>query len=521
LENYAIGSSNASYGCISQQGNPSNVGKTSEGIRGKFQIDGTRKSPGQHSYVETTIKPYSNQISSESNLQTSNYSFDSPKKSKLPHGLTVQELKEMTRARLDEQHRNSISSSGKILVYQQPFKVQSVASERTESHFRVDRIQSLETKKAVSPRFVQDQLVLSPHTIGCGPSVSNTSSLHYLPEASVINGVDKRPALHYNRAFEAPSVDLFETESYTSINSNIQSDFNPSIGASFNDFADVPFHRAKTYPGFESNGSRNQFEIPILPNVIYNTPISQFSNSQLSPRNGRVEGQNEYHTVMEVPSELFFPIGKEDSISRASPTRTRFYSDSGTGQRDFEFNRGRTASAPSVSSFFNHTRELFSEKSLGMSHYLSRSEMHVRDNVSEIPNSIAESILDESLHGIQANNSGLSSMVEKLSLDSRAQLPRNPWDNSRFISQTLANSPSLTDDSDLGLEFDSVLSLSGIEPPPGFHVPSEARSSHFLPFSHDQENSSAYRVGTSGAYNSISTVSKSFPSQKNSVFDHC
>jgi hypothetical protein len=511
LENCAIGSLNASTG------NPPNAVTTSGMTRAKFQHDGNKKkSLGQRGHIEATPKPHLSQISAQSNLP---YSYDTPKKSKLPHGLTVQELKEMTRARLDEQNRNSMSKTGKVLVYQKPLNVQSVTSESMESHYRVNNFQPFESKQAISPRLAQERLVLSPHTIDCGPSVNNISSLRYLPDVAVMNGVDRKSNFHYDHAFEMPSLDLFDTESFTSHSSNFQSDYNPSVANGFNDFADVPFHRAQTYPRIGSNVSCNQFDSHVMTNTIYSSPIPQFNNRHSSPRNTWIEIQNDYQTQSNASSELLFP-SNDDGIQRAPPIRTRFYSDSGMLQRDLGYNRGRTASAPSVSPFFAQTRELFCESSLGMSQYLSRTEMQVRDNINDIPSVIAESILDESSFGLQASTSGFSSMVEKLSLDSKTQHPKNPWDHSTLISQTLANSPSLTDDSDLGLEFDSVLSISGIEPPPGFHLPSEERS-FYVPFKHDQETSLFHGVEAIGVYDSNSTVNNSFPSQKHSVTDHC
>ena len=460
-----------------------------------------------------------------------------PQASTLPRGLTVKELKEMTKARLDEQRRQSLTKSKKKQHYQQPQPTRhDIPHDLRENQYHMDRSQQRgpPVTNIGSHGLVQERMLASPSHSFAGPERVLSSPSHayapqlvlsspshgYAPDrmlASPMNGyAPERMHASPSRGFapeRMPSVsshalagppgfqslpsqgslvsgldtsqvhsfgrdgswqqakDAWESGSVASFNSTINSEFQGSE-CNMDELGEIQFHRTRSYPGGPGIGVPDrQYEAPLAP-VYYDNGLTPIQNRRraatLSPRLGLSYLQEDRPFFPSIAglskpldSSTHNPIPIRPSLARTSIVR-----DTGSIGGDPSFNRPRTASAPTVSTFFAMTGEMFGDVCGGLSSLSAvGDDPEPYQSNSELPNSMVESILDES--SSQAPDSDYSSVFRCSSQEARDAGLKNPWGGDVHIG-----SRSLGDDAALALEFDSVLSLSGIDAPPvGYNHP--------------------------------------------------
>ena len=390
-------------------------------------------------------------------------------KSKLPHGLTVQELKEMTKARLqkdaDEQRRRSWKgSSKKKQQYQQPPPRREVPLDVRGSPYHMDHVQQhgAPGMNIANLAYVPDRVLSSP--LQGGPpgfhSVHSQSSLASGTEISQMQSFGRDGSWQQQQHAK----DAWETGSVASHNSTINSEY---LGSEYamDEFTDIPFNRTRSYSnGAGIGGVDRQYEAAGNMGGFYDHGLTPNQNRRraatLSPRLGLSYLHEDRPSFTGVP-ELDIPIDTSShtpiSLRQSPPqsNRARIYSENGVVGDGVTFNRPRTASAPSVSSFLAMTGEMFGEACGG----LSSVGPEFNHSNSELPNSMVESILGDSSTSLPPNNSDYSSVFRNSSQDAGDAEFKNPWGGGGLGSLSIEN------ESNLALEFGSVLSLSGISAP--------------------------------------------------------
>ena len=157
-------------------------------------------------------------------------------------------------------------------------------------------------------------------------------------------------------------------------------------------------------------------------------------------------------------------VGYSPIAIRTSPVppRARINSDNMPRNGDLNYNRQRTASAPSVATFCAMTGEMFGDVCGGLSVVAGDSDFYPGND--ELPNSMAESILDESSAQPHGNDDN-SSVFRSFPSGAVDVGQKNPWlTRNLFGGENGLHTRDV--DEGLSLEFDSVLSLSGIDAPP-------------------------------------------------------
>ncbi len=475
--------------------------------------------------------------------------YPRPQASTLPRGLTVKELKEMTKARLDEQRRRSLSKSKKKLHYQQPQPPRhEVSHDMRENQYHVDHPQQrgppvtnngnhglVQERVLASPSHgyapervlpppsngYTPQLVLASPSRGYPPERMLSSPSHsYAPErmlsspshtlagppgfqslsthGSLVSGLDTSQLHSFGRDGSwQHAKDAWESGSVASLNSTINSEF---LGSECNldELGEIQFHRTRSYPGGPGIGVPDrQYEGSLSMPGYYDPGLTPNQNRRraatLSPRLGLSYLQEDIFpsvTGLSMPldSSAHSPIPIRLS---PHPHRTLVYSEAGAIGGDSRFNRPRTASAPTVSSFFAMTGEMFGDVCGGLSSLSAAgSDPQKYQSNSDLPNSMVESILDET-SSLAHGSSDYSSVFRCSPQEDPDSGLKNPW------GIAVRNEPGNLDDAALALEFDSVLSLSGIDTPPvGYNQSQGPKTALFssLEVSNNHDSADQYRI---------------------------
>lgn len=426
-----------------------------------------------------------------------NHSFESPlnSKSKLPHGLTVQELKEMTKARLDEQRRRSYPKSKKKQHYQQslatgrhepPLDVRENQYNPMDHHVPQQRGPPVTHNNSMNHGYVQQERVLASPSHGyaaaservlASPShglLPGPPGFQSLPsQGSLVSGLDSsqiQSFCHGDGSWQQQQLqhhsnkDAWETGSVASHNSTINSEF---LGSEYNmdEFGEIPFHRTRSYPSGPRIGSSDRnYEAPLSMIGYYDPGLTPNQNRRraatLSPRSG-LSYLHEDRPSFSGVAELNLPMDPLPHTpitirhSPVLPNRTRIYSDNGAIGGDFNCNRPRTSSAPTISSFYSMTNEMFS----GLSSMTGASGLEH----NELPNSMVESILDDSNNILKPDNADFSPVFRNFSPQNTDHAGfMNPWGGESLARGTERRPRDFDQDTALAIELDSVLSLSGI-----------------------------------------------------------
>ncbi|KAI2509452.1 hypothetical protein MHU86_4953 [Fragilaria crotonensis] len=512
--------------------------------------------------------------------------YPRPQASTLPRGLTVKELKEMTKARLDEQRRRSLPKSKKKQHYQQHQPVRhEVSHDMRENQYHLDLPQQrgppvtnngnhglVQERVLASPSHgyapervlaspshgyapervlaspshgyapervlpppsqgYAPQLVLASPSRGYAPDRVLSSPSHcYAPDrmlsspshalagppgfqslstqGSLVSGLDTSQVHSCGRDGSwQHAKDAWESGSVASLNSTINSEF---LGSECNldELGEIQFHRTRSYPGGPGIGVPDrQYEGSLAISGYYDPGLTPNQNRRraatLSPRLG-LSYLQEDRPVFPSITGLSMPL---DSSAHSpipirlspQPHRNRIYSDNGAIGGDFGFNRPRTASAPTVSSFFAMTGEMFGDVCGGLSSLSAAGDDPQRyQSNSELPNSMVESILDES-SSVAPDSSDYSSVFRCSSQDAPHSALKNPW------GAGVQNEPGSLDDAALALEFDSVLSLSGIDTPPaGYNQQQFPQTALFASLGGNNNNDSADQYHIHGLYGNPSS----------------
>lgn len=312
-------------------------------------------------------------------------------KSKLPHGLTVQELKEMTKARLQAEAQEADKSTLAQNHQQAQYHPQ-------EHH--VYPISTVPVEQMASFAGYQDHPAMTrgfgntgattpvtvPPTNGPPgfPSVPSTNSLNSNNLDLQTQGWQQQQQPMPTQQQQQQKMDAWETGSVASINSsNIGSEYlgSESASAYTDEFNEIPFSRNRSFPvgGYEGGF----YDMNLTPN--------RRRACTLSPRVGLLHLHEDRPmfeggvTELKIPSfdssvrnNLGFRMGGEEG-----PNRNRTYS----GGTVPAFNRPRTASAPTVPF---HNDDLFDNSGL--------------ESNDVLPNSVVESVLGGSSSPIGGDN---------------------------------------------------------------------------------------------------------------------
>lgn len=241
------------------------------------------------------------------------------------------------------------------------------------------------------------------------------------------------------------------------------------------EFSEIPFHRTRSYPSGPGMGvSDRNYEAPLNMIGYYDPGLTPNQNRRraatLSPRSG-LSYLHEDRPSFSGTAELNLPMDPLPHTpitmrhSPVLPNRSRIYSDNGAIGGDFTFNRPRTASAPTVSNFYSMTNEMFG----GLSSMTGATGLEH----SELPNSMVESILDESSNSIlPPDNAHFSPVFRNFSPHNTDHAGyMNPWGGESLARDMERRRGDSDQVAGLAIELDSVLSLSGINSSPDSFSP--------------------------------------------------
>lgn len=494
--------------------------------------------------------------SSSMTSANSNDSTSQSHKSKLPHGLTVQELKEMTKARLQAETSGhsepEISKRQQRPQYQQQPPQQRHYQQQTRHDIsrdvrdssymmqQVDRMQQRGPPGLANPNmsrgYPQDR-ILSPSP---SQTMSGPPGFQSFPSQNSLHSAERT---QQQLGRESWHKEAWETGSVASHNSTINSEYldSESVYTAPDELNDIPFNRTRSYPACPSNGNVDrQFDAPgssfyelssvLTPNRRRAATMSPRLglSATLSPRHGLSHLHEDRPSFGGVP-ELSIPFhGSAHShislrpspvpadLATDYPMRGRTYSgnailNDGYGASaplndGFVFNRPRTASAPSVSTFVSQTSDLFGNNVMS-----SLSPGHN----DQLPSSIVESVLGGSSSSLPRDRSDYDSVFRSPSQDGGGL--SNPWGANNLGGLEGGVTLHHNTDSALAMELGSVLSLSGIEPPPGSFVPRTDPQVALFPSlgsSNVPSNNSANQQSR-GAYGNQSSFSSGDPGRRN------
>eukprot|EP00548_Thalassiothrix_antarctica_P010287 CAMPEP_0194160310 /NCGR_PEP_ID=MMETSP0152-20130528/78319_1 /TAXON_ID=1049557 /ORGANISM="Thalassiothrix antarctica, Strain L6-D1" /LENGTH=595 /DNA_ID=CAMNT_0038869985 /DNA_START=492 /DNA_END=2279 /DNA_ORIENTATION=+ len=390
-------------------------------------------------------------------------------KSKLPHGLTVQELKEMTKARLQaeaaERHdkdfvRAPPSSSmtyqhhgGQQHFHQQNTILEGVRDGPCDSSYP-DQSHGV-SKIGVSRGFSQDHILRGAQS---SQEFSGPPGFRSLPSQGSLNSscVPGRDSWH-----QQPSKEAWETGSLGSHNSTINSDYLGRCESPYtlDEFNDISFNRTPSYP---STGSIDRHFENVSSGASYFEKSSGLNAnrrraSTLSPRQGL--SYLHENRISSFGVDLSIPFDSEPRNSLSAGLDRNYEQNLNGNIGNFSFNRPRTSSAPSVLPFVSNDMfgdRTFSSGSIPLSNH-------------DLSKSLVESILGDSLnHGTRDSNKDFSSVFRSSSQEDVGNSGElNPWGNRIGGLQTVGSFPG---DGNAGLlkKFDSVLSLAGESSPGSF-----------------------------------------------------
>jgi len=396
-------------------------------------------------------------------------------KSKLPHGLTVQELKEMTKARLQAE---AAESHDQDFVRAPPSSSPSYQHPTSQQHFQQQNAvlegvrdgpcessypdQSRGASKIGTARgFTQDHILQG---VPSSQDFSGPPGFQSLPSQGSLNshGVPGRDSMHQQQ----PPKETWETGSVGSHNSTINSDYLGRCESPYtlDEFKDISFNRTRSYP---TSGSIDRHFENVSSSVSYFDNSSVLNEnrrraSTLSPRQGL--SYLHENKISSFGADLSIPFDSEPHNSlpvRCLPIDSilldKNYERNFNGNvcmENFSFNRPRTCSAPSVLPF------VFNQNARDRG--LSSGSLPLNNH--DLSKSLVESILgDSSNHAVDTD---FSSVFRSASQDDGVTGGElNPWGSRLGGLQTGGSFPG---DGSVGLakKFDSVLSLAGGESSP-------------------------------------------------------
>jgi len=407
-------------------------------------------------------------------------------KSKLPHGLTVQELKEMTKARLQAEaaELNDKDYSGiptnATQTYQQSPHQQQMLQSSVQDGIREGPCDNTYSDQRVVPvsntsamGFNKDR-ILQPNS--SSPSASGPPGFQsYASQGSLSSpGIQGRDSWHQQQHAK----ETWETGSVASHNSTINSEY---LGRESpytpDEVSDMPFNRTLSYPSGNlglGNVDRNfdSSHAPLGDGSYFDnsglnanrrrastlSPRQGLANLvDLSPRTGLSNLHENQPSSFGTIADLSIPFDSKTHNYMPVKYPESFLRDKHNGRNlnvnGITFNRPRTSSAPSVSTFVSN--EMFGDSGLSGRGFYG-------DNVPS--QSLVERILGDSSTA-RGDNADLSSVFRSTSQDQGSdQFGQNPW-GSRPGGLKTGSFPG-DGTASLSQRFDSVLSLRGIESSP-------------------------------------------------------
>mmetsp|Transcript_23660 Transcript_23660/g.55117 ORF Transcript_23660/g.55117 Transcript_23660/m.55117 type:complete len:698 (-) Transcript_23660:452-2545(-) len=384
--------------------------------------------------------------SNSSQLDSSTQHGQASVKSKLPHGLTVQELKEMTKARLQAEAAERHEHEKQTMTVRFPQQPVTQSYQRNREHASaaqepmnrespqtfVHHQHQLETSSNDMPRVVINkpppglgepgrgfsnqgvaEYPAPPKTGHNAPLPTGPPGFQSFPSSGSLSaGGRSQDPTHWQQ----PKVDTWETASVASMNSTVGSEYlgsEPAHPQQAEEPNDISFARSRSYQGVSGYNAGGIEKQPFESSSANTTPVSAGASfydhsggiipnrrraSTLSPRPALTH-LLEDRPLLAGTQDLRIP-SFEASARNPLPMRPQSQSEYGlpevsNRQRTYSggfmdgyagaFNRPRTSSAPSVSSFFPGESD---------AHDLHGLTSGLRpSNEDDLPNSVVESVL--------------------------------------------------------------------------------------------------------------------------------
>lgn len=430
-------------------------------------------------------------------------------KSKLPHGLTVKELKEMTKARLQNgsQAPDSVDQSfiQPMLVHREPspsylHRHHQATEVSSRPHMLQHHPPGFAPTNRVLPQSLYDQhLPTVPSRFQPYPSNSSTNSGGFLPEHN-------QGAFSQVRDSWQPKPDTWDTVSVASVNSTIGSEYYGSesayggIGDDFSevsftrprsyrttcdDFNETPFARTRSFPS--GPGLCSDQDVPssfATGGLYFDMAMQSLPNRRractLSPRPGllHLHEDRPLERMSGVP-ELTIPTYDDSHRTQSVPrhssvefdARARSYSGGGAPNETMhgqlngfsgQLNRPRTSSAPTItSSYINggvdniQDSESFSRLFTGgMGNFMINNVLQTGDSCHSAGNEFASVfrnpvIPSDTMSYLESPSSGI------------LRSGTNPWASGHSASYT--TSASADDNAAFAKDLGAMLQLNGHE----------------------------------------------------------
>lgn len=467
--------------------------------QGGSRIPSTRYSVDSHSRFASSRTSVNSATGTTSSLSVASNNVatltqDSFKSSntKLPHGLTVQELKEMTKARLESDPLATASTEKTFSAPNLSARVPSPSYPHHQHKF-----------PDVSSRSHMLQNVPSGLMLGSHPMLQSFHDQHHIshmpagppgfqsvPSKSSLNSgvilsdhhiqgsiVQRRDSWQYQQ----PKLDTWETASVASMNSTIGSEYFGSESANGvtggDEFSEVSFTRTRSYqsgPGLSceqdigsSFGTGSTFfdsqsqSIPNRRRACTLSPRPGMLNLHEDRPLGRMSGVPELAIPIYEASNRNSFISPRHSSTESNDNRVRSYS-GGTSNEGVhgipfnglagQFNRPRTSSAPCTKLSYFQSGDTFQDS--GSFSRLFNGDL-TNSVVRNAPNASDTCVSDE--NDLTSVFRSSSSGIPQLDSPSAA-FPRNntnPW------ASSASTSFSADDDAALAKDLGSMLCLSG------------------------------------------------------------
>ena len=425
-------------------------------------------------------------------------SLDNSKSSntKLPHGLTVQELKEMTKARLQtdplapdhpEQTFSAQCSSARVPSPSYLHHQQQLPDVSSRSHMLQNILPGLMLGSHPMRQSYHDQhqtlhMPAGPPGFQSVPSKSSLNSGVVLSDphthGSIVQGRD-------SCQHQQPKHDTWETASVASMNSTIGSEYfgseSANGGTGGDEFSEVSFTRTRSYPSAYGLSNEQDIASSFGTGSSFFDPQSQSLPNRrractLSPRPGLLDLHEDrplgrMSGVPELAIPNYEASNRNSMISPRHPSiesfdnRVRSYSggtsNEGVHETHFngsngQFNRPRTSSAPSITSSYFHSGDSNFQDSGSFSRLFS----------GDLTNSVVGNALNSSDTCVSAGSEFASVFRSSSSgISQSSVLPRNntnPWASS-VTSTSFATAVSADDEAALAKDLGSMLRLSGTD----------------------------------------------------------
>ena len=465
------------------------------------------KGSSPFSAVSTSVTTNSHLGNSTPHMQSS--------KAKLPHGLTVKELKEMTKARLQNgsQAPDSVEQSfvQPMLANREPspsylHRHHQAIEVSSRSHILQNHPPGFAPVNRVLPQSLHDQhLQTLPSRFQSYPSNSSTNSGGFLPEH------DQGAFSHVRDSWQQHSKpDTWDTASVASVNSTLGSEYYGSEsaygGTAGDDFSEVSFTRTRSYRTAGDDLNETSFactrSFPSGPGLCSDQDVpSSFATGglsfdmamqslpnrrracTLSPRPGLLHLHEDWplERMSGVP-EMTIPTYDDSHRTQSVPrrlsvefdARTRSYSGTGTPNEAMHgqlngfsghLNRPRTSSAPTItSSYMNGGVDNFQDSESFSRLFTGGLGTFVIDNVLNTSDTCLSA--GNEFASVFRNPTNSSAAMTHLESPSSGILRSgtNPWASGPSASYTTTTSAD--DNAALAKDLGAMLQLNGHEQTP-------------------------------------------------------